>query len=314
MDFENIFQQKLTIRKSTDVKNDKTFLIPNVYSYALLSPDVAAQQSLIRLLAGGNIFCENLFSYSFQPLDCYMFLYTYTGKGVLTVSGKTYSLSEHQLLFFHCNQPFQLHGELLPWSFKVFFANGERLSFFGELLHARKAPLFFIPEFSPIHTCMTQLLGLSTELSTAQFLIMQQQLNQILTTLYLDLQTEPAHKPARIPAYLIELKDQFDHHYELEFSLQSSQERYQVSKYRLCREFAAHFGEPPLRYLNMKRIENAKKMLLTSERSVQTISSMVGFDNVNHFINLFKKYVGTTPASFRQKASEDQSSLHSLSR
>ena len=107
------------------------------------------------------------------------------------------------------------------------------------------------------------------------------------------------------------MKDTFDHHYADPFSLDIYQDRYHISKYRLCREFSAQFGEPPLRYLNEKRLETAKKMLLTSDLNVQTISSLVGFDNVNHFINLFKKYVGTTPNAFRQTVQADRPVLHS---
>ena len=57
-------------------------------------------------------------------------------------------------------------------------------------------------------------------------------------------------------------------------------------------------------------MEAAKKMLLTTDNTVHEISSKVGYDNVNHFINLFKKENGVTPSVFRQKALKDQSASH----
>lgn len=56
--------------------------------------------------------------------------------------------------------------------------------------------------------------------------------------------------------------------------------------------------------------EEAKKILLTTDFSIHEVSSMIGYENTNHFINLFKKYVGSTPGKFRQKALEDRFSSH----
>ena len=53
-----------------------------------------------------------------------------------------------------------------------------------------------------------------------------------------------------------------------------------------------------------------KKILLTTDFSIHEVSSMIGYENTNHFINLFKKYVGSTPGKFRQKALEDRFSSH----
>ena len=83
-----------------------------------------------------------------------------------------------------------------------------------------------------------------------------------------------------------------------------------MSRYRLCREFSSFYGMPPLRYLTEKRLEEAKKILLTTDFSIHEVSSMIGYENTNHFINIFKKYAGLTPGKFRQKALEDRFSSH----
>ncbi|MDY2813408.1 MAG: AraC family transcriptional regulator [Dorea sp.] len=114
-----------------------------------------------------------------------------------------------------------------------------------------------------------------------------------------------------LPGYLIELKDYLEHHYSEEFSLGEWEERLHINRYRLCREFSAAFQVPPLRYLTRKRIEESKKMLLTTDWTIHEISSKVGYDNVNHFINLFKKNTGLTPGAFRQTVLAEQPALRS---
>lgn len=260
-------------KKYTSVVYDPDILIPNLYSYDQLPVSRTELDAFLHLLAGGNLFCEDLFAFSFQPMDCCLLLYTTAGSGTLTIRERPVSLSEKQLLFFDCNQPFSLQGAILPWSFKLFFISGEPLHLFRRLFRAHTAPCFALSDFSP-------------------------------------LPDTPATSK-NIPSYLVEMKDSFDHHCSEPFSLDIYQERYGISKYRLCREFSANFGQPPLRYLNEKRLRTAKEMLLTSDMNVQTISSIVDFDNVNHFINLFKKYVGTTPSVFRQTVQEDQPVLRS---
>ena len=52
-------------------------------------------------------------------------------------------------------------------------------------------------------------------------------------------------------------------------------------------------------YLNCVRIEKAKELLLNSNEKVYKISELVGYNNVDYFINKFTKVVGTTPSKFR---------------
>ena len=105
------------------------------------------------------------------------------------------------------------------------------------------------------------------------------------------------------------MKDAFDLHYDQKYSLAYFEETTNISKYRLCREFTAHYGLSPLQYLNTRRIEAAKNLLLSTDMPIHEIGSIVGIDNTNHFINLFKKFTGTTPFAFRQAVPD---SIHEL--
>jgi len=55
-------------------------------------------------------------------------------------------------------------------------------------------------------------------------------------------------------------------------------------------------------YINERRVEEAKNMIANNEDlNLLEIAFQCGFNNKNSFTNAFKKYVGTTPSSFRQK-------------
>ena len=51
----------------------------------------------------------------------------------------------------------------------------------------------------------------------------------------------------------------------------------------------------PKQYLQKLKIENAQVLLSSTSLPTQEIASMVGIENVNYFIRLFKKHTGFTP-------------------
>ena len=84
------------------------------------------------------------------------------------------------------------------------------------------------------------------------------------------------------------------------YSVNMLEKQLGVSKYRLCREFHEVYSLSPIQYLNRRRIEMAEHFLLTTDHKVHVIGAMVGIENTNHFITLFKKFTGTTPQEYRQ--------------
>jgi YesN/AraC family two-component response regulator len=56
-----------------------------------------------------------------------------------------------------------------------------------------------------------------------------------------------------------------------------------------------------INYLITRRVAEAKKLLLTTNATVEEISRQVGYENSNYFSMLFKKINGTSPGRFRQE-------------
>lgn len=100
--------------------------------------------------------------------------------------------------------------------------------------------------------------------------------------------------------YLRDLKHYIDNHLKSHIRLADLEVRCHMSKYRICHEFSAAFGLPPLKYLNKKRMEAAENLLLSTQKKVHEIALETGFENTNHFINLFKKEYGSTPQVYRE--------------
>jgi YesN/AraC family two-component response regulator len=66
------------------------------------------------------------------------------------------------------------------------------------------------------------------------------------------------------------------------------------------RIFKEEMGENFNSYVNLIRIEAAKKLLLNEQVPLVDISSLVGFEGQSYFSKVFKKMTGMTPGRFRE--------------
>ncbi len=312
MNFSESFKKAVTANKMINMELTPEFLVPNLYEYSGSDP-LSEDNSILPLyiLAGGNIRADFPFSFTFHSLNCYLLLYTTKGGGRIAFNNQTCTVTEGQLLFFDCTKPFQLSSYMLPWHFKLFFVSGSDMSLFAPILKGAAEPCFNISQFSTVSNCTSDLLALNTKPNRVEQLTMHRALTEILCELCRALADEaPAPVVPSSAGYLSEMWDHFERHYMNEFSLESFEKQFDISRYRLCREFSATYGMPPQKYLTNKRLNEAKKLLLNTDWTVHEISSRVGYENVNHFINLFKKYIGLTPNSFRRMARTEQSASH----
>ena len=76
---------------------------------------------------------------------------------------------------------------------------------------------------------------------------------------------------------------------------------FQISVYTLSKMFNNQIGMGFSKYINSKRIETAKNLLITTEHSVKEIANMVGVADDNYFSRIFKKYRGVSPLEFRNE-------------
>ena len=73
-----------------------------------------------------------------------------------------------------------------------------------------------------------------------------------------------------------------------------------LSAFHFTRMFRLRTGLPPYRYLSAMRLEEAKTLLSTTDRSLCDIALASGFSNQTNFTRAFRRYTGRTPGEFRR--------------
>jgi len=89
-----------------------------------------------------------------------------------------------------------------------------------------------------------------------------------------------------------------------EHSLHSLARRFGLNEFQLKNEFKRHYGVPVFAYLRELRLQQAAKLLGTSDQSILEIALAVGFSNPSHFTRAFRERFHVNPSEFRRKFSE----------
>jgi AraC-like DNA-binding protein len=71
------------------------------------------------------------------------------------------------------------------------------------------------------------------------------------------------------------------------------------------RQFKRVFHKTPHQYLIDRRIEEARKLLRSSDHAIQGVCSAVGWESLATFTHLFKQRTGVTPGEFRAMSGSD---------
>lgn len=74
-----------------------------------------------------------------------------------------------------------------------------------------------------------------------------------------------------------------------------------VSYHHFCHAFKASMGVAPRQWLVDQRVERACELLRTTRMSVTQIAAMVGYDDPNQLLRVFRGRRGTTPATYRRE-------------
>ena len=107
--------------------------------------------------------------------------------------------------------------------------------------------------------------------------------------------------------YLLESSNEYNlilkylNEYHINISLLDLTKHFNRSASHISRLFNRESGMTIRAYCNDLKLEDAKKLLLSTDFSVSQISFDVGFNDTSYFIYLFKKKNGISPLQFRQK-------------
>jgi Response regulator containing CheY-like receiver domain and AraC-type DNA-binding domain len=89
--------------------------------------------------------------------------------------------------------------------------------------------------------------------------------------------------------------------YKEEISLGFLAEKYNLSIGYLSSLIKKELGQSFSEYISMKRMQDAKQLLMREDLSIDAVAEMVGYKDYFYFTKVFKNYTGVSPSKFRKK-------------
>lgn len=77
-----------------------------------------------------------------------------------------------------------------------------------------------------------------------------------------------------------------------------------ISQSTLLRMFEKNVGITPAKYIVLQRIEYAKRLLLSTDYTIERISELLSFSGERSFYKVFRKVVGEAPTAWRKENQE----------
>lgn len=115
---------------------------------------------------------------------------------------------------------------------------------------------------------------------------------------------------AELPENIHDVLGYIKAHLSEDMCLKKLADHASVSKFHFCKTFKKHMGLPPLRYVNVMRIDEAKRLLLKHDLNVSDVAMQVGFNDLSSFSKHFKRLTGMSPSTFKSVISESAGNNH----
>lgn len=105
---------------------------------------------------------------------------------------------------------------------------------------------------------------------------------------------------------VLKVKEYIDNHYYEDISVKKLAKQFNINYSYLSSLFAKEVGVGIAVYGTNIRMEMAKSLLLSTTSGIAVIAEMVGYDDLQYFYRVFKKYTGKPPISYRNHTKKIQ--------
>ena len=102
-------------------------------------------------------------------------------------------------------------------------------------------------------------------------------------------------------AFILDIVAYINTHFHEKLSLDALKKQFFVSKNTLCKNFQQVMHCSVMEYCSAVRLNEAKQLLLTTDKSIEDISDLCGYSSANYFSLFFKSKTGLAPSNYRKK-------------
>ena len=228
----------------------------------------------------------------------YSLHYVVKGKGLFVHDGREYEVKAGQCFVIHPNKTaFYKADEDDPWEYRwVNFAGTEARKLLEKSGITDKSHVVKCSNGEDIGRYLDLLYSMSNETGNKELAMIGY---LYLVFAYLVRETSTWGKPAQV--YLENAVEYIDDHCCYKISVEDVANNVGIERSYLYRIFKREMGCSVSEYIQLRKLENAKTLLLNTNMSTAEIANSLSFDSPSHFSKSFKNNLGLTPSEFRKE-------------
>jgi len=243
-------------------------------------------------------------------------LIVHEGKGKLIVDQKSYELTPGTLCVF---QPYQLHYlqaemseetpfvrsiiQFEPLMYEAYFEKWPSLFTFYKRLLTSKLPspcLYNLDEADQFHSIF-QIWENRKRTNEEEFSLFLVAFFYQLKSVWERYQDQVEISATRTPSQVEHILEWLEARYTEPLSLNKIANELHLSPYHISHRFKEWVGITLSEYLNERRLQEAVKLVTTTNHTVAQIGEMIGLESCSYFCKIFKKKFGLSPHQYRKK-------------
>ena len=230
----------------------------------------------------------------------FVFQYTVSGKGAITINSHTHTLKPGQAFLIECPSAthYFLPKDSSHWELKFITLNNANSEILRNIIN-EYGNIFTLPSSNSVMDYWEELYQLAINRQIDNFFIASTYAYGFIMHLHNTLRKIPGLR--RSNNRLQNCLDIIHANYQEHLTLEQLADICNLSPSYLTKLFKENFKVTPIQYLIRYRIDMACHMLLQGNLHIEEIALATGFNSANYFSRIFKSIVGVSPKSYQKE-------------
>ena len=264
------------------------------------TPTPAAKSTFFYIQEAGCTMKEDAYAVNRRELDLFLIGAVVSGRGELTVDGENLTLVKGDCFFIDCRRPHSYKSsDSEPWELMWIHFNGSTSQQYYDFFASNSKNIFRPPFFDKVVSDISKIIELhekneqNAELFTSKYIV-------DLLTISITVNNSEQQYDSALKQKLAAVNSYIEDHFTEDISLEKLSSEFYISKYYLTREYKHIYGKTIFQHIITARINYGKKLLRFSDKSVEEIAHLCGFNDQSYFARQFKKSENLTCFSYRK--------------
>ena len=266
------------------------------------APSQDASISILYVQETGIMTADHAKATKINHFNSYLFIYVLNGSGTIEFeNGDIRKISAGQCAVMDCRYPHSYkRDENEPWELLWVHFNGVSAQYYFSKFEDKKCNVFVPQNPDNIMLILSQIVYCNSHKTEHTELLNSKFLTDLLTTVIANYRIYDEDESDKDLCKIEAIKEYIDNNFTRKLNLDHIADTFHINKFNLIREFKKNYNITIIQYIINKKMEQAKDLLSHTNKSIEEISELCGFNDPSYFSKQFKKIENITCLNYRK--------------